>query len=237
MAVPVPKMAFATNYRAAEDAKFWMGVCQLEQNMLEPAAETLDAYWRRYQDGGKWIPQAALLRGLALAKAEKYGAGRATDQRGFAALPEGDPRRPTCELFATRWRAARDAANSPGPNSPHQEQAAPKSEPQSPPPVPVSNAPPAATPASAKPGPVSSPPASFRTAFQGPASPRFLRRRRLSATGKKGSRAAGFIPTVRRGKPAGSLQIRRALMDVGVRLLQAELSVFFEVGGNAVLPR
>ena len=55
MAVPVPKLAFAMNYRAAEDAKFWMGVCQFQQNMLEPAVETLDAYWRRYLDGGKWI--------------------------------------------------------------------------------------------------------------------------------------------------------------------------------------
>ena len=91
MAVPVPKLAFAMNYRAAEDAKFWMGVCQFQQNMLEPAAETLDAYWRRYLDGGKWIPQAGLLRGLALAKSGKYAAGRATNERVVAS----DPRRRT----------------------------------------------------------------------------------------------------------------------------------------------
>ena len=82
-------MAFATNYRAAEDAKFWMGVCQLEQNMLEPAAETLDAYWRRYQEGGKWIPQAALLRGLVAGQGGEVWPGGATDQRGFAAASRG----------------------------------------------------------------------------------------------------------------------------------------------------
>ena len=63
MVAPVPRMAFATNYRAAEDAKFWMGVCQLEQNMLESANETLEAYWRRYQEGGKWTPQAGSVAG------------------------------------------------------------------------------------------------------------------------------------------------------------------------------
>ena len=113
MAIPVPKMAFATNCRAAEDAKFWMGVCQLEQNMLEPAAETLDAYWRRYQEVGNWLPQAALLRGLVLAKAEKYGLAVQQINELLRGLPEDDPAaangRAVCRH---RWRAARDAANS-----------------------------------------------------------------------------------------------------------------------------
>jgi hypothetical protein len=111
MAVPVPKLAFAMNYRAAEDAKFWMGVCQLQQNMLEPAAETLDAYWRRYLDGGKWIPQAGLLRGLALAKSGKYALAVQQMNELLRAIPEDEPRRAAFELFATRWRAARDAAS------------------------------------------------------------------------------------------------------------------------------
>jgi hypothetical protein len=120
IAAQVPKLAFATNFRAAEDAKFWMGVCQLEQNMLEPAAETLDAYWRRYQEVGQWLPQAALLRGLALAQADKYALAVQQINELLHALPENDPRRPTYELFVARWRAARDAANSPKQESPAQ---------------------------------------------------------------------------------------------------------------------
>jgi len=115
--IPVPQLAFATNFRAAEDAKFWMAVCQLEQNMLEPATETLDAYWRRYIEGGKWIPQMALLRGLTLAKAGKYALAVQQINEISRAIPEDDPRWATCQLFTTRWRAARDAANSAGANS------------------------------------------------------------------------------------------------------------------------
>jgi hypothetical protein len=169
VAIPVPKEAFATNFRAAEDAKFWMGVCQLEQNMLEPAAETLDAYWRRYQEVGNWLPQAALLRGLVLAKAEKYGLAVQQINELLRRRPEDDPRRQTGELFAVRWRAARDAANSP-----NQEKAAPKSEPSVPPSAAASVQPPA-TPSPAKPGPVSSPPsttASPSKAPSGPANPK-----------------------------------------------------------------
>jgi hypothetical protein len=117
IAVPIPKLAFATNYRAAEDAKFWMAVCQFEQNMLEPATETLDAYWRRYIEGGKWIPQTALLRGLLLARAGKYALAVQQINGISQAIPEDDPRWATCQLFTTRWRAARDAANAQGPTS------------------------------------------------------------------------------------------------------------------------
>jgi hypothetical protein len=142
MAVQVPKLAFAMNYRAAEDAKFWMGVCQYEQNMLEPAAETLDAYWRRYLDGGKWIPQAGFLRGLALAKSGKYALAVQQMNELLRALPEDEPRRATCELFATRWRAARDAANASTAKPASPEQAPPKAEPK-----PATSKPPASAPA------------------------------------------------------------------------------------------
>ena len=114
LAARVPQLAFATNFRAAEDAKFWMAVCQLEQNMLEPATETLDAYWRRYLENGKWIPQTALLRGLMLAKAGKYALAVQQVNEIARAIPEDDPRWATCQLFITRWRAARDAANAGG---------------------------------------------------------------------------------------------------------------------------
>ncbi len=133
--IPVPQLVFATNFRAAEDAKFWMAVCQLEQNMLEPATETLDAYWRRYIEGGKWIPQTALLRGLTLAKTGKYALAVQQINEISRAIPEDDPRWATCQLFTTRWRAARDAANSAGANSqaavtPEQPKPQPKPQPK-----------------------------------------------------------------------------------------------------------
>ncbi len=118
MAVPVPKLAFAMNYRAAEDAKFWMGVCQFQQNMLEPAVETLDAYWRRYLDGGKWIPQAGLLRGLALAKSGKYALAVQQMNELLRAIPENESRRATYELFATRWRPPETRPAGPQRNRP-----------------------------------------------------------------------------------------------------------------------
>lgn len=165
MAVQVPPKVFIMNYRAAEDAKFWMGVCQLEQNMFEPASETLDAYWRRYLEGGKWIPQAGLLRGLALARLGKYALAVQQINELLRMLPEDEPRRYTCELFAARWRAARDAANSASAVTPKEEQPAPKSAPkseptsapQTQPPTSAASAPPAA--AGSKLSPASSPPA------------------------------------------------------------------------------
>jgi hypothetical protein len=105
-----------------------MGVCQFQQNMLEPAAETLDAYWRRYLDGGKWIPQAGLLRGLALAKSGKYALAVQQMNELLRAIPEGEPRRAAFELFATRWRAARDTASGSATKPDTPEQAPPKSE-------------------------------------------------------------------------------------------------------------
>lgn len=109
--IEVPKREFAMNYRAAEDAKFWMAVCQMEQNEFESAAENLAAYIRGYgARGGLWIPQAALLRGIVLAHAQQYALAVQSVNQVLRALPEDDPRRSAFELFATRWRTTRDAA-------------------------------------------------------------------------------------------------------------------------------
>jgi hypothetical protein len=161
--VPVPKLAFATNFRSAEDAKYWMAVCQLEQNMLETASETFDAYLRRYAQGGKWIPEAAVFRGLTLAKTGRYGLAVQQINDLMRAFPEDDPRWATCKLFLARWRAARDASNAPAnshvENSPQQEQPAAKPESQAPVKGARPSPPPATTPAPAKSAPAGTPPA------------------------------------------------------------------------------
>jgi hypothetical protein len=172
LAARVPELAFATNFRAAEDAKFWMAVCQLEQNMLEPATETLDAYWRRYLGGGKWLPQTALLRGLALAKAGKYALAVQQVSELARALPEDDPHWAASQLFITRWRAARDAANAGGTNSQAANSAeSPKPEPkQEPTPAPA-KASEAKTPAAAPPTTGAATPAGTGPGTAAPAKP------------------------------------------------------------------
>ncbi len=87
LAIATPKREFIMNFRAAEDAKFWMGVCQLEQHEMSSAEETFEAYIRRYSQGGigTWIMQAAYLRSLALAEMKKFArscAGRPTTGAG-----------------------------------------------------------------------------------------------------------------------------------------------------------
>lgn len=163
LGIPVPQLAVLTNFRAAEDAKFWMALCQLEQGMFETASETFDAYWRRYLQGGKWIPETALFRGLTLAKTGRYGLAVQQINDLLRTFPEDDPRWATCKLFVARWRTARDASNAPGTNShvdnsPKQEQPAAKPDAQtsvnSAGPSPL----PATTPAPARPAPAGTPP-------------------------------------------------------------------------------
>jgi hypothetical protein len=112
LAIETPKREWFMNFRAAEDAKFWMGVCQLEQHEMSAAEETFEAYIRRYSQGGvgTWIMQAAYLRSLALAEMKKFALAVQAARQLAEALPENDYRRPTFELLGVRWRNARDAA-------------------------------------------------------------------------------------------------------------------------------
>ncbi len=115
LALETPKREFIMNFRAAEAAKFWMGVCQFEQHEPELADETFTAYLRRYtQQGiGLWVIQAAYLRSLTLAESKKLALAVQSITQLVQALPENDYRRPTYELLSERWRSARDAAKPP----------------------------------------------------------------------------------------------------------------------------
>jgi hypothetical protein len=107
-----PKREFIMNFRAAEAAKFWMGVCQLDQHEGDSADETFTAYLRRYTQGGVglWVLQAAYLRSLSLAENKKFALAVQAITQLVQALPENDFRRPAFELLSERWRTARDAA-------------------------------------------------------------------------------------------------------------------------------
>jgi hypothetical protein len=141
--LPVPKRDFVVNFRAAEDAKFWMAVCQFEQQAApETAAENFGAYLRGYAPrNGIWVIPAAVLRSVALARGQQYALAVQSINQLLRAMAENDPRRPTCELFAVRWRHARDAART------HEEPAAQKpAETKAAPPAAAKSTAPAATP-------------------------------------------------------------------------------------------
>jgi len=168
--IEVPKREFAMNYRAAEDAKFWMAVCQMEQNEFESAAENFGAYLRGYgARGGIWIPQAALLRGIVLAHAQQYALAVQSVNQILRALPDDDPRRSTFELFATRWRTTRDAAKPQEQNSPDSTKtpSAPASDKTSAATPPTS----ASAPAASAPGPPSKPAVAPSAKKGGPKTP------------------------------------------------------------------
>ncbi len=157
-----PKREWFMNFRAAEDAKFWMGVCQFEQREMAAAEETFEAYIRRYSQGaiGTWIMQAAYLRCLALAETKKFALAVQAARQLAQALPEGDYRRPTFELLGERWRNARDAAKpgtsattTPAPSGAQAAASTPKTGATEAKPAAADKPPATATPAAAKPAP------------------------------------------------------------------------------------
>jgi hypothetical protein len=137
LAMETPKREFFMNFRAAEDAKFWMAVCQMQQHDFDLAEETFSSYLRRYGQGaGTWVVHAAYLRSLCLAESKKFALALVAIAQLAQALQENDYRRPSFELLSERWRAARDASKPPvtGSETPPKEQSAPatvKAEPAS----------------------------------------------------------------------------------------------------------
>jgi hypothetical protein len=114
LAMKTPEREFLMNFRGAEDAKFWMGVCQMEQHEPESAEETFTSYLRRYGQGiGAWVVQGAYLRSRILADNKRFALAVQAVTQLAQALPENDFRRPSFELLGERWRAARDATKPP----------------------------------------------------------------------------------------------------------------------------
>jgi hypothetical protein len=137
LAMETPKREFFMNFRAAEDAKFWMAVCQMQQHEFDLAEDTFNSYLRRYGQGvGTWVVHAAYLRSLCLAESKKFALALVAIAQLAQALQENDYRRPSFELLSERWRTARDASKPPvtGSEQPPKETAPPanaKAEPAS----------------------------------------------------------------------------------------------------------
>jgi hypothetical protein len=114
LAMETPKREFFMNFRAAEDAKFWMAVCQMQQREFDLAEDTFNSYLRRYGQGaGTWVVHAAYLRSLCLAESKKFALALVAIAQLAQALQENDYRRPSFELLSERWRVARDASKPP----------------------------------------------------------------------------------------------------------------------------
>jgi tetratricopeptide (TPR) repeat protein len=113
-AYQIPPQAYLLNLRAAENAKFWMGLCQMELGQFTTAAETFSAYIRRsdQSEGNAWLPQAVYLHALTMANTKQFALAVQLINQLVRALPEDNPRRYGYELLANRWRAARDASTN-----------------------------------------------------------------------------------------------------------------------------
>lgn len=103
----VPPQIRRMHARAAEDAFFWVGVCQYELGDFHDSSEHFADYLKRYPNG-IWGPHCRFLRALSLADREEYDAAAQT----LEAAPSGDPQAEGYSLFITRWRRLHDARTS-----------------------------------------------------------------------------------------------------------------------------
>ena len=88
--------------RAAEDAFFWIGVCQLEQQDYVAASGTFREYLSSHTPGGAWQGPCRGLLALSLAEQKNY-------EKAIQVLeeaPSSDPQRDGFDLLIRRWRSA-----------------------------------------------------------------------------------------------------------------------------------
>ena len=98
--VPVDPQLRRINSEAAEDAVFWIGVCQLEQGNDRAAGTTFDEYTNSYPNG-RWVEQAYLLRAQSVARRGEFEAASFILERAPANAPQQHLR----ELLIQRWRS------------------------------------------------------------------------------------------------------------------------------------
>ncbi len=87
---------------AAEQARYWSGVCQYERQEFEIASRTLENYLNHHRDQGTWSTAAKYLLGICLAKSGNRAAGARTLGR----VDESDPYYHACQLMIKRWKDA-----------------------------------------------------------------------------------------------------------------------------------
>ncbi|MCA9116943.1 MAG: hypothetical protein KDA79_17820 [Planctomycetaceae bacterium] len=106
--LPVPAEFVAMHAQAAEDAYFWMAVCQLEQHLPATAIENLRLYLKKYSTG-RWREHSRIL--LATALAEE---GQTADAvRQVELISEEHPQLPGLLFLAKQWQQAGADDSSP----------------------------------------------------------------------------------------------------------------------------
>lgn len=70
--IPLPQQIRLIHLRAEEDAFFWTGTSQVEQEEFAAASETLQKYRLRYGVQGAWVNHAGYLLALSSAENEKF---------------------------------------------------------------------------------------------------------------------------------------------------------------------
>ena len=93
---------------AGQDARFWVGVCQLERGDHRAAGETLVRYLRLYPSG-KWVASARYLLALSLAHTDRL----ADAIRVLEQSPKTEPQHAGFVLLARRWRALGQTSEKP----------------------------------------------------------------------------------------------------------------------------
>ena len=105
--------------KAAEDALFWSGACQIEQGNAKAASRTMyNYYWERYRyPNGAWTTQARYLRAISLAKTGQYDVPTDDVEKHGAVqvLKEAqsdDPRFDEFQILIRRWKALHEGLAS-----------------------------------------------------------------------------------------------------------------------------
>lgn len=108
LASQTPPEILEAHRRAAEDASFWVGLCQMERGRFEEAANTFRTYLDQYRDGN-WFAAAQYLRCVALARSDHLN-----DAIRELETADGDnPQSAGNQLLLRRWRALRETRQNP----------------------------------------------------------------------------------------------------------------------------
>lgn len=97
--------------KAAEDAMFWSGVCQMEVGNFDAAIDTFREYVRQYSEGqgAMWRPHCRWLWAVSEAEQGSVKAGVALLEE----VPAGDINRPACEFLIQRWSQSTEQTAAP----------------------------------------------------------------------------------------------------------------------------
>ena len=97
----IPPEVVRKHARAAEDALYWIGVCQLETGEYRAASEIFLHYLTVYGDAGSWSSQSRFLRARCIAELGEFAAAAQLLEQA----PSDDVNSDGNAFFVRRWKA------------------------------------------------------------------------------------------------------------------------------------